>query len=227
MTSTIINSQHSTTPSGLRPHSITIMLLFAWFCLIAVLGYVGFFIPQKGELPLMILMSGVASLTLFFLAYWNSRALRQYVLDLDLRLLLVLHGFRTLGLGFVMLYSIDKLPAIFALPAGFGDAITAVAAILLTYYWFTQPNGLKKKTLLRWNHFGLVDFILALTLGVLSQTNGVFQFSDSPSSDLMVTFPFVLIPGFLVQLYVLTHIIIYLQLYTNWKNQHTINLNLK
>lgn len=137
----------------------------------------------------------------------------------------MLHGWRTLGLGFVMLYSIDKLPAIFALPAGLGDAAAAVWAIFLACLLFTRADGLNKKTLLRWNHFGLIDFIFALSLGVLSQASGWLHFAGTPGSDLMVTFPFVIIPGFLVPLLVITHIIIYLQLHNNWKNQDKIKLD--
>jgi hypothetical protein len=225
MTSATTRLDHSTTPLRQKPHHFIALFLFAWLCLIALLGYNEFFIPDTGQPPIMLLVSGVASLLLFTLAYRYSHFFRDYVLNLDMRLLVMLHGFRTLGMGFVMLYSIGKLPAIFALPAGFGDAIAAVWAIIIAYHWFTRPHGLKRKTLLRWNHFGLLDFMFALSLGVLSQTNGMLQFVDAPSSDLMVVFPFVLIPGFLVQVFFITHIIIYLQLRNNWKNQDTINLN--
>lgn len=203
-------------------HLYTILVLLVWFGMIAVLGINGFFITETGQPPLMLLVTGVVSLLLFTVGYRSITAFRSYILNLDMRLLLMLHGFRTLGLGFVMLYSIAQLPAIFALSAGFGDAITAVWAIIIAYYWWAHAHGLNKKTLLRWNHFGLADFVLALGLGVLSRSNGLLQFTGSPSSDLMMTFPFVVIPGYLVQVLVITHIIIYLQLRNNWKDQAVI-----
>ena len=225
---TSIPTDFGSTPSGLKPttHTYVALLLFIWFMLVTTLGYSGFFIPDVvGQPPVMLLISGIVTLTAFTLAYRYLGAFRDYVLNLDMRLLIMLHGWRTLGLGFVMLYIIGQLPALFALFAGFGDAIAAVWAIIIAYLLFTRSEGISKKAILRWNHFGLIDFILALSLGVLSQSNGLLQLTESVDSDLMVTFPFVIIPGFLVQILVITHIIIYLQLRKNWKNQDVIKLN--
>jgi len=209
-------------PSSQNSHYYTAVVLFLWFSLIVVLGQNGFFIPEPGQPPAMLFVSGAVALALFAVAYRYQSSFRSYILSLDMRLLVMMHGTRTLGLGFVMLYSIGQLPAIFALMAGFGDAIAAIWAIAMSYYWFTHHRGLSRKMLLRWNHFGLVDFILALSIGALSQIGGLFHIAGGPTSELVVMMPIVLIPGFLVQVLVITHIIIYLQLRNNWKDQDMI-----
>jgi len=211
-----------TLPSRIIPHYYTAAVLFVWFGVIVALGLNGFFIPEPGQPPAKLLVSGAVALVLFAVAYRYHSSFRSYILSLDMRLLVMMHGTRTLGLGFVMLYSIGQLPAIFSLMAGFGDAITAVWAIAMAYYWIASSKGLSSKMLLRWNHFGLIDFILALGIGALSQTGGLFHIAGGPSSDLVVMMPIVLIPGFLVQVLVITHIIIYLQLRNNWKDQDMI-----
>ena len=222
MTSISTGLDRAATPSSRNPHYYTAVVLFLWFVLIVLLGHNGFFIPEAGQPPAMLFVTGGVALTLFTVAYRYLTSFRSYVLSLDMRLLVMMHGMRTLGLGFVMLYSIGQLPSLFALTAGFGDAITAVWAIGMAYYWFTHPQGLSRKMLLRWNHFGLVDFILALGIGALSQTGGLLYFAGGPSNDLVVAMPLVLIPGFLVQVFVITHIIIYLQVRNNWENKDMI-----
>ncbi len=211
--------------SSMNAHYFTAVVLLAWFSLIVLLGQNGFFIPEAGQPPAMLFVTGGVALALFGATYRYHSAFRSYVLNLDMRLLVMLHGTRTLGLGFVMLYSIGQLPAFFALMAGFGDAITAVWAIAMVYYWITHQQGLSRKALLRWNHFGLLDFALALGIGALSQTGGLFHIAGGPSNDLVVMMPIVLIPGFLVQVLVITHIIIYLQLRNNWKDQDMIKVD--
>ncbi len=223
MTSIPTGLEREDVPHSQNPHYYTAVVLFLWFSLIVVLGQNGFFIPEAGQPPAMLLVSGAVVLALFTLAYRYHASFRSYVLNLDMRLLVMMHGTRTLGLGFIMLYSIGQLPAFFSLMAGFGDAITAIWAVGMSYYWFTHRQGLSRKMLLRWNHFGLIDFILALGIGALSQTGGLFHIAGGPSNDLVVMMPIVLVPGFLVQVLVITHIIIYLQLHNNWKGQDMIS----
>ena len=195
------------------------LLLLGWFGLILGLSLNDTFIPPAGEPPLNLLLSGLATLSLFALAYRTLPAFRAYVLGLDMRLLILLHSWRTLGLGFVMLYMVGQLPMLFAFLAGFGDALAAVGAILLGYLLFTSPSGVSVKLISRWNTFGLVDFIIAVSVGVLTQTNGLLASNTGVDSDLMTAFPFVIIPAFLVQVFTLTHIIIYLQLKNAWKGK--------
>jgi len=139
---------------------------------------------------------------------------------------------RMLGMGFIMLHLFSLLPGLFAYLAGLGDALTAVGAIILTYAFVKDrhgvpdgvPNGVSKNWILRWNTFGLLDFILAVSVGILTRSDAILAPASGVNSDLMTTFPFVIIPGFLVQVFTLTHIIIYLQLKNNYKNDATIKL---
>lgn len=205
-------------------HTITMMILLVWFFLVLTLSLNQGFIPTQGETPLNILLSIAISLGLFFIAYLRISTFKDYVLRIDMRFLIMLHSWRMLGIGFVMLYMLNKLPPLFAFLAGFGDAATAIAAVFVAYALFTKRQGVSKKLIWRWNTFGLVDFVIALTVGILTQTDAILFSSNGVSSDLMVTFPFALIPGFLVQVFTITHIIIYLQLKNNHQDKQNIIL---
>jgi hypothetical protein len=183
-----------------------------WFTLIMVLSMNGVFISEPGQAPVNILISFAVSLGMFTLCYRAFAGFRQYVLALDMRFLILLHSWRMLGMGFVMLYTQDSLPALFAFVAGFGDALTAIFATVLAYTLFIRPASVSRKTVWRWNSFGLLDFVLAISIGILTRTGAPLILDSGVSSDLMTVFPFAMIPGFLVQVFTLTHIIIYLQL---------------
>lgn len=205
-------------------HMPLLILLGGWLFLITVLAINGAFIGTTGEYPFAILASFATVLSAFSLAYLFSSKVRGYVLSLDMRLLVIMHGWRMIGMGFIMLHLFDHLPGLFAYFAGLGDALTALAAIFLGYALFTNINGVSRKWLLRWNTFGLIDFVIAVSLGVLTRTEAILAPSSGVNSDLMTVFPYVLIPGFFVQLYMLTHIIIFLQLRNNHRNENMIKL---
>jgi hypothetical protein len=188
------------------------MVLLLWFALILALSINDVFASEPGQAPLNILVSFAASIGIFTLCYRVFARFRHYVLALDMRLLILLHSWRMLGLGFVMLYTQDSLPALFAFVAGFGDALTAIFAIVLAYTLFIRPASVSTKTVRRWNTFGLLDFVLAVAIGILTRSGAPLMIGNGVSSDLMTTFPFAMIPGFLVQVFTLTHIIIFLQL---------------
>ena len=210
----------ATLPTNPRTgHLITALVLLAWFGLILGLSLNGVFIPPAGEPPLNLLLSAAVSLGLFALAWHRLPAFRSYILNLDMRLLILLHGTRTLGLGFIMLYMVDQLPMLFAFLAGFGDALAAIGAIVLGYLLFTRQSGVPVSLIRRWNTFGLLDFIVAVSIGILTRQDALLASPTGVTSDLMAAFPFAIIPAYLVQVFVLIHIIIYLQLRHTWRGK--------
>ncbi len=198
-----------------RAHRRTAVLLLGWFSLVTMLALNGFFVPVDSGPPLNLLLSGALVLGLFAIAWFLSPTFRVYVLDLDLRLLVLVHSLRMLGLGFVMLYLVGQLPMSFALLAGIGDALTALGAVLLVWLAIRGNGEMDRQWLMRWNSFGLLDFIVALSVGVLTRKGALLAPADGLNSDIMLQFPLVIIPAFLVQLLTLTHVIIYLQLRRN------------
>ncbi len=199
-------------------------MLLGWFTIISVLGINNVFVSGPGEAPLAILVSFGLTLILFAAAYTSFPAFREYILKLDMRFLIMLHSWRMLGLGFIMLHLFDQLPASFAYLAGLGDALTALVAVVLAYAMFSDRKGVSRNWIWRWNTLGLVDFVVAVTVGILTRSDALLAPATGVNSDLMTTFPFVIIPAFLVQVLALTHIVIYLQLRNNHRHDERVNL---
>jgi len=81
----------------------------------------------------------------------------------NLKPILLLHGFRFLGLAFVVPGVVSPdLPAAFAQPVAFGDFITAILALLAL-----ATLGTRAGTALTWvfNIFGTADLLFAFYLG--------------------------------------------------------------
>ena len=172
----------------------------------------GVFEAPVGERPYAILIAAILPGVVFGLAYSGLETFRQWVLALDMRQLILLHSWRMVGAGFVMLYFYDRLPALFALFAGVGDTMVAVTAVFVAIALYQHPGSVSRYRILLWNTFGLVDFIVAVSLGVLTRTGEVLHAAGQPGSDIMSSFPLALIPGFAVPFYFVTHLVIYAQL---------------
>jgi hypothetical protein len=96
---------------------------------------------------------------------WHSiwPALRESPSPENLKPILMLHGFRFLGLAFLVPGVVSpELPAAFAQPVAYGDLITAILALLALATLGTSPG-----TMLTWvfNTFGTADLLFAFYLG--------------------------------------------------------------
>lgn len=195
-------------------HLVTLMALLLWFAGVFILAAQNVFDAPPGQPPLNILLSLIIPLIIFATTYSVSPRFKHYVLSIDMRHLILLHSWRMLGFGFVFLYFYDVLPALFAFPAGVGDAMAATFAVFLAIAMYRNKD-IEKKWIYRWNNFGLLDFIIAVSLGIMSRTGNIGQLEGHVASDAMGVLPLVMIPTFIVPFYIITHIIIYLQLRKN------------
>jgi hypothetical protein len=84
----------------------------------------------------------------------------------DLRVFVSLHLCRFVGFYFLLLARRAELNPEFAQPAGLGDCIVAIRALLLLACWGWEK---RKLLLLVWNTIGLLDIlfvVLALPVGL-------------------------------------------------------------
>jgi hypothetical protein len=107
---------------------------------------------------------------MFGLAVWGAvawhyiwPALRDRPIPENLKPILMLHGFRFLGLAFVVPGVVSpELPAAFAQPVAYGDLITAMLALLALSTLETSAGTV---VTLVFNTFGMADLLFAFYLG--------------------------------------------------------------
>jgi hypothetical protein len=182
-------------------------LLCVWLLLVTVLADSGVLAgtdaAQRLVMPAAIFLPVVA----FLLAYRYSPGLRTRVADLDTGVLVSLHAWRMLGAGFLLLYAFDVLPGLFAWLAGGGDMLVAAGALILGIR-LLQGRQVKRTVLLRWNAFGMLDFLVAVGVGTALRSS---NFGGTVSTDVMASLPLSLIPTFIVPVYLILHAMIFLQ----------------
>lgn len=205
MTTTTLPRPAESQPTGLSGISLSITLVLAlWFLLVVSLGALGAFVGRPGTPPFAIAIGVAAPLLLFFATLRLSQSFRDFVLSLDLRLIAGIQAWRWAGLGFLSLYAYNLLPAVFALPAGLGDMAVGFAAPWMILGLVRQPAFASSAAFIRWNVLGILDLVVAVTIGALSATlatGAPGEISTAP----MATLPLLLIPAFLVPVFLMLH----------------------
>lgn len=120
--------------------------------------------------------------------------------------LLAVQLYRVLGSWALAAWLRGQMPGAFALPAGIGDVLTGVLA-LPTAIAVATGTAEGRKAAILWNVFGLADFAVAVTMGVITSA-GPLQliFPTVPSIGAGV-YPDVLTPAFVVPSSILLHVL--------------------
>jgi hypothetical protein len=118
--------------------------------------------------------------------------------------LVALQVYRVFGSQWLAYWLRGLLPGLWALPAGTGDVLTGLFAVPAAIALAAAAAEGRKAAIL-WNIFGLADFAVAITLGLMI-TPGPFQLivPSGPSIGLD-GFPNVLTPAFVVPGSILLH----------------------
>ncbi len=113
--------------------------------------------------------------------------------------------YRVLGVIFLVLYASGKIPGAFALPAGIGDVLTGLLAPIVALGYARRQPGAERRVL-AWNVFGLLDLVVAVTMGFLTSPSPFQLLSLDAPNQLITAFPLVTVPVFAVPLSVLLHL---------------------
>jgi hypothetical protein len=207
-----------------RQRGLVAAALAGWFCLVLAAGATGVLarpigpgIPGVGVAVLI----PIAVLSLLVLGTAGGRELVGRV---PLAALVGVHGVRVLGITFVLLYAAKRLPAPFAPVAGWGDVAVGLLAIPLALLLARGRGEIPKGLILLWNVLGLTDLVGAVALGATSSPGPLQIFHGPPSSAIMSTLPWTLIPCFVVPGLAFLHLCTFYRLRTMSLAERTKNL---
>jgi hypothetical protein len=185
-------------------------VVLAWFIFALTASARGVFNNGANRFGFAVAFAALIPIILFFLWFAAAPRFRQFALSLDPRILTFAQAWRVVGATFVVLQVYRILPAIFALPAGYGDiAIGATAPFVA---WKLVDPGHRGSFIL-WQFLGISDLIIAVSLGI---TAGLRVVQDAPITA-MTVLPLSLIPTFFVPLFTILHAICIAQAKA-WKN---------
>jgi hypothetical protein len=158
--------------------------------------------PLAPPLLTLILLPPVLGLAL----YRGSATWRALVRATPPSWLIGAQAYRNVGAVFLVVWALGGLPAYFAIPAGVGDVLTGVGALVvatLVAHGWSRWRGV----VLGWNALGLADLLVAFGAGstLLAGALGTV-FAAETSTAALVAFPLGTIPTFLVPASVTLHL---------------------
>jgi len=192
------------TPSQRRTAWLAVMIPDTlWFAVAWSAAINGVFITGASSLPLLplaIFLPLIIGAPLMLL----SQRVGQVLDAMPATWLVALQLYRVFGSWALAAWLHGALPGVFALPAGIGDVLTGLFAVPAAIAVATG-TAQGRRTAMIWNIFGLVDFAVAITLGMVTSP-GRFQLivPTLPSIGAGV-YPNVLTPAFVVPSSILLH----------------------
>jgi hypothetical protein len=183
-----------------------------WVGLATALAAAGkFAFSPENTLPLLGILFALPLLLVGVFAL-RSEKTRAALLAVPMPVLIGLNSLRLLGVLFLLLAAAGRLGGPFPFSAGLGDIITGAIAIPLALK-VARSGQAPLRAVRRWNIFGALDLVVAVSLGVLSADGTPMQLIHAGAgSEAIQYLPYALIPTVLVPFYLITHGIVAAQL---------------
>jgi hypothetical protein len=188
---------------------ITTVLLTVWFAAVFSTSAVHLFKNGSARFGLGVAVAALAPMIVFSLWFAASEGFRNFALSLNPTILTSVQVWRIVGFTFLLLQARNVLPAIFSMPAGYGDMFIGATAGFAAWK-LAEPAH--RNGFIFWQALGILDLITAVSLGT---TAGLID-PRGPSMGAMTMLPLSLIPTFFVPLYMMLHVICIAQA-RNWK----------
>ena len=185
---------------------VVALVLLLWFLAVATVGHAGLLVGS----PFSVIGGFVTGTTVLLCVLGLTiPALRAWLSGLPLRLLVMMHVLRIIGVAFLVSNAAPGgLPDAFAQRAGYGDIFAAITALVLAVGFLPAVSRFRRRLLLAWNVLGMVDLVVAVG------TNFLIQLSGSASMGPLVTAPLVYVPFYFVTLLLFVHLVIFYRLAT-------------
>lgn len=180
-----------------RPGLATGVILAVWAGGIVLAILAGAFDRDDGPARLAMPAAVVIPVAAVAVLFRVSPRFREYLLALDLRLVVAAQLWRVVGIAFLFALAFGELPAGFAVPAGVGDIATGIAALAAVAA--LDAGTLTRRRLYAFTALGLTDFLVAFVTGPLLAPPALTQW------------PLAIFPTFMVPFFIVLHLVAVLQ----------------
>lgn len=177
-----------------------VVRLMAWLWLGAAAAS-GYFLWLRALPPLGLPLVSALLALLASLASRFVPPLRRWLDSIDLRVLVLLHVTRFVGVYFLLLFQRGELPRSFAVSAGAVDIIVATMALPVALA--PLEDGARRRAIVIWNVVGFVGLLLMLT------TIARLSLANPLQLRALTVLPLCLVPTFLVPVLLATHVMIF------------------
>lgn len=182
----------------------TLIILIGWIFLQSGIGLAQFY-TNTNSLPPRFLLLVIPPVLLIFLTF-VSREGKQFIDRLDTNTLTLLHIVRfPVELMLFGLYHYGAIPEIMTFEGRNWDILSGISAPFIYYFSAIRPI-LPRYVLLIWNIICLGLLINIVTIAVLSLPFPFQQFGADQPNIAVLHFPYLLLPGLVVPLVLISHL---------------------
>src|SRR6266852_9464516 len=145
---------------------VTTGIIVGWFIFVLSASALHLFKNDSNRIGLAVAIAALTPIIVFSLWFAASARFRQFALSMNPRILTSAQAWRIVGFTFVLLEARGILPAIFALPAGYGDLAIGATAALVSWK-LADPSH--RSGFIFWQVLGVADLIMAVSLGTTAR----------------------------------------------------------
>jgi hypothetical protein len=189
------------TSSQQRNVWLAVMIPFTlWLAVIWSAAISGAFKPGAFAIPLQPIAT-LGPVVLVVPILLRSRRIGEVLDAMPASWMIALQVLRVNGFAFLIGWAYGTVPGVFALPAGIGDILTGLLAVPVA---ISLGSGSResRRTAIAWNIFGLLDFAIAISIGLAIAFRLIDTGFASATGGL---YPVVMIPAFGVPTWIILH----------------------
>jgi len=189
---------------------VTLLVIGVWVILQTILGLSGFYTASEEvppRLPLLILPPIICMIILF-----NTKKGKTFIDTLNLEWLTILHVVRIpVELVLFWLFVHKTVPGLMTFEGRNFDILSGLTAPFIWYFGFVNPK-LNKTVLLAWNFICLGLVLNIMFNAIFSAPTKLQLFGFEQPNKAFGFFPFLLLPAFIVQIVLFSHLVAIRQL---------------
>src|SRR5262249_52968612 len=149
-----------------RYGKLTMGLIGAWFTFALVASALNIYKNGSQRIGIAAAITAVAPILVFSLWIATSQKFREFVLSVNPRRLTLVQSWRIIGFVWLVLASRGILPALFALPAGYGDTFIGITAPFVALK-LARPT--RRSAFIFWHVLGILDLVMAVGLAATAR----------------------------------------------------------
>jgi hypothetical protein len=192
-----------------RNSRTSVVVSILWMAFVAATALTGFY-RATGTLPPHLLLALAPPLIVIATLFLNDRG-RRFVDRMNLKWLILLHFIRVLvEINLFWLYLHKQVPRLLTFEGGNLDILSGLTAPLI--YWAYETGRIQRRGLLIWNSLCFLALMNAVGRALLSAPFRFQMFGFSQPTIAILSFPYVMLPAFIVPAVLLSHLSIYRRL---------------
>jgi hypothetical protein len=193
--------------TGSLKTALTVSL--AWIAVQSCIALTGFYLATKAIPPHLLL--ALAPPLLFIVALFCTETGRRFLDGMDLQWCVLLHSVRILvEINLFLLFLHGQVPRLLTFEGGNLDILVGLSAPLI--WWAFRSKRIGNRGLAIWNSIALLGVLNAVTRALLSAPFPFQKFGFDQPTIAILTFPYILLPAFIVPAVLLTHMVTFRKL---------------